>query len=144
MMYDTKKNQDNQTHTRRHHHLELSHRAVRRTHSTVLYDEKNVLEAKAGGVFGWVCFFCVFAWGLLREVDVSFASVGGEEFVPSSSLTEKGGVAVGLDGDAGGHGPAEKGEQVDGDVRLVPVIVESLGLTARTGAGRGRRRDVDE
>lgn len=46
------------------------------------------------------------------------------------SLTEEGFVTEGVNGDAGGHGPAEEGEEMDGGVGLEPVIVEGLGLTA--------------
>lgn len=48
-------------------------------------------------------------------------------------LTEEGGVTEGLDSDAGGDGPAEEGEEVDGAVHLEPVVVESLGVTAGRG-----------
>ena len=76
----------------------------------------------------------------------ALASRGGGGRIPSVSsrrLTEKGGVTVGLDGDAGGHGPAEEGEQVHGDVGLEPVVVESLGLTARTGGCAERWREEE-
>lgn len=56
-------------------------------------------------------------------------------FLVFGGPTEEGGVAERLDGDAGGDGPAEQGEQVHGHVRLQPVVVERLGLTAATGSG---------
>lgn len=78
------------------------------------------------------------ALGKVREV---LADGGGER-------REERGVAVRLDGDAGGDGPAEQRQEVHRDVRLEPVVVEGLGLTAiksRTefGAREEKRRGQD-
>lgn len=69
--------------------------------------------------------------GALGEVGEVLADGGGER-------REERGVAVRLDGDAGGDGPAEQRQEVHRDVRLEPVVVEGLGLTASSGEEEGR------
>ena len=72
----------------------------------------------------------IFEARALREVgQVSTDGVG--------ESSEKRGIPVRLDGDAGGDGPAEQGQKVDSSIRLQPIIVEGLGLAVDDDDGRG-------
>ena len=74
----------------------------------------------------------IFEARALREVgQVSTDGVG--------ESSEKRGIPVRLDGDAGGDGPAEQGQKVDSSIRLQPIIVEGLGLAVVNNRREGVR-----